>query len=174
MSVDRGCASSIDALCLSDGTAVIENEEDYTYAKENDGNDKENSRLPTSSSQFPPPRPPSTAAVTAAPPAQKHCCSTDLCNGSIMRWEGDATWTLETEGYRRSAEHRRDLMEGTRSGSGSGRKESAHGERPLESGEQGVGNNSAPREGGGSRLATVLVIVGTFAQALWLAGSFLQ
>lgn len=37
-------------------------------------------------------------------------------------------------------------------------------------------DNSAQsmRGAGGSRLATVLVIVGTFAQALWLAGSLLQ
>lgn len=75
--------------------------------------------------------------------------------------------------YRRSQEHRRDLMEGTRSSSAA-TKQSVDGVVWRDWGQQGVGNNSATKEGGGSRLATVLVIVGTFAQALWLAGSFLQ
>lgn len=39
----------------------------------------------------------------------------------------------------------------------------------------GDGNSAQPARGtGGSRFATVLVIVGTFAQLLWLVGSLLQ
>lgn len=102
------------------------------------------------------------------------CCSTDLCNGPVMPGRDAATGAEEMENsYRRSEEHRRDLMEGTRSNSAAS-KQAVDGAGWRDWGQQGVGNNSATKEGGGSRLATVLVIVGTFAQALWLAGSFLQ
>lgn len=36
------------------------------------------------------------------------------------------------------------------------------------------GNSAQSSRRGGSRLATILVIVGTFSQVLWLVGSLLQ
>lgn len=179
------------AVCLSEGSIVTANTEDQTQTypqtgtedtKEGNGAKGSDDNKETAGSLIPSsqlPLPPSTAAATTAASVERHCCSTDLCNGSTMRWDRGVSGTLEMEGYRHSEEHRRNLMEGTRSStSGGSRKDYAHAagwrERPWGSGEQEVGNNSAPREGGGSRLATVLVIVGTFAQVLWLAGSFLQ
>ena len=42
-------------------------------------------------------------------------------------------------------------------------------------GEEGFWNAAPPASGsGGSRFATVLVIVGTFSHVLWLLGSLLQ
>lgn len=95
-----------------------------------------------------------------------HCCSTDLCNGS-----GDQ----KIEGYRRSQEYFRNLMEGAPR-SGKERRNAHNGDTMGEEGVYARDDNSANSGRGtrGSRLATVLVIVGTFAQALWLAGSLLQ
>lgn len=168
-SVDRGCASSINVECLSDGTAdsnhIVYPEEARKGSER--GNKRKHDDEPTAKTSSPVPS--SSSALGAG---SRHCCSTDLCNRSS---EG----TQRTEGYRRSEEHRRHLMEGTRSSKVSRAEVVAdtEGVRGSEGeGEEGIGNNSAysARVGGGSRLATVLVIVGTFAQALWLAGSLLQ
>lgn len=97
------------------------------------------------------------------------CCLTDLCN-----WSGEA----RAEGYRRSEEHLRDLMEGHPRNGGRVSGDGVGGVATREEGVEGGGDgNSAPPArgwGGGSRFATVLVIVGSFSQVLWLVGSLLQ
>lgn len=96
-----------------------------------------------------------------------HCCSTDLCNGS-----GD----VRAQSYRRSEEHLRDLMEGNPRRSARVSSEILSGAKVGEEGTAVGDGNSAPsaRGSGGSRFATVLVIVGAFSQVLWLAGSLMQ
>ncbi|CAB1103710.1 unnamed protein product [Ectocarpus sp. CCAP 1310/34] len=110
------------------------------------------------------------------------CCSTDICNGLE-----DA----RREGQRRSGEHLRTLMEGAprkevrssrdspadggivaAGGRGSGVGTAAAVEKRMVDGED---DNSARGGGvGGSRFATVLVIVGTFSQVLWLVGRLIE
>ena len=93
------------------------------------------------------------------------CCSTDFCNGP-----GEA----QTEGYRKSEEHLRNLMEGNprRAPRISDDRESETSEG--EGGTAGGDDNSSQSSSRSSRLATILVIVGTFSQVLWLVGSLLQ
>lgn len=96
----------------------------------------------------------------------RKCCTTDLCN----------TWgDTHSEGYRRSREYFRDLMEGTPRNAKE-RKVAWSKDVGNDEGVLSRDDNSASSARGsrGSLLATVLVIVGTFAQALWLAGSLMQ
>lgn len=114
-----------------------------------------------------------------------HCCSTDLCNGSE-----DA----RSEGQRRSEEHRRTLMEGNswnrKSSWGSFFGNSSPAAATGDGHEKGTAvsidethagggddNSAQSTRGvsvGGSRFATVLVVVGTFSQVLWLVSSLVH
>ncbi|CAM9384692.1 unnamed protein product [Ectocarpus sp. 6 AP-2014] len=192
-SVDRGCASSLNVACEqlnppqsslarkeieeeAGGTATTPAVGDHGQ-RESDG---QNLR-PGSSSR-------SGSSSDGGSRNDGHhlqqllCCSTDFCNGLE-----DA----RREGQRRSEEHLRTLMEGsprkkvgfsrglladggivTAGGRGSGvGTAAAVGERMVD----GEDDNSA-RGGcvGGSRFATVLVIVGTFSQVLWLVGRLIE
>eukprot|EP00904_Undaria_pinnatifida_P004137 jgi/Undpi1/13724/HiC_scaffold_9.g03377.m1 len=133
-SVDRGCASSLNVACTSDGT------------------------MPT-----PPAGTSNHDGQALGSSGSLHCCSTDLCNGS-----GDA----RGGSYLPSEERRRNLMEGNpRKGAGASLDLGAG----VGGGEEGFWNAAPPASGsGGSRFATVLVIVGTFSHVLWLLGSLLQ
>ncbi|CAM9929098.1 unnamed protein product [Ectocarpus sp. 12 AP-2014] len=193
-SVDRGCASSLNVACeqlnppqSSFARKEIEEKAGRTARtpavgdhghRESDG---QNLRPGSSSSR-------SSSSSDGGSRNDGHhlqpllCCSTDFCNGLV-----DA----RREGQRRSEEHLRTLMEGTprkevrssrgspadggivtAGGRGSGVGTAAAVEERTVDGED---DNSA-RGGcvGGSRFATVLVIVGTFSQVLWLVGRLID
>lgn len=71
------------------------------------------------------------------------------------------------EGHRRSGEHLRTLMEGNPRKKGS--QDDSWDDNSAQSTRRGGRGG-----GGGSRFSTVLVIVGTFSQVLWLVGRLLE
>lgn len=67
------------------------------------------------------------------------------------------------EGHRRSDEHLRTLMEGNPRKKGS-----------QDSWDDNSAQSTRRGRGGGSRFSTVLVIVGTFSQVLWLVSRLIE
>lgn len=170
-SVFRGCSSSLNAACELDAelSTAVHQRRHPRLGEGINSHDGRDSNGGASGS-------PSGGSSRQQP----ICCTTDLCNGSE-----DAR-----EGQRRSEEHLRVLMEGNprrKKGHSSGfslssgvAPASGHG---LETGTAGAvdggiaggeDGNSAKSTRGGSRFATVLVIVGTFSHVLWLVSWLIE
>lgn len=167
-SVFRGCASSLNVACELDAelpTAAVPSSNTSRHprhhpSQEGNSNSGASGNPRDGSSQ-----------------QQPLCCTKDLCNGS----EDAPGW------QRRSEEHLRVLTEGNprrREGYFSGfsaiAPASGHGSGTGTAGVMDGGNvgdeddNSAKSARGGSRVATVLVIVGTFSQVFWLLSRLIE
>ncbi|CAM9922976.1 unnamed protein product [Scytosiphon promiscuus] len=194
-SIHRGCASSLSVACepsnttrtstmaattrTTQGTASDHHgRETHRYDSQGDAGSK---RVRDSGDD-------NRGGSASLPPL---CCSADLCNGSE---------DVRAEGQRRSEEHLRILMEGNprrrreglfswgfSSGAGDvatvgstnsdvpGPKRAAAADHSTVDGEDGNSAQSARAGGvGGSRFATVLVIVGTFSHVLWLVSRLIE
>lgn len=180
--VDRGCASSLQVTCeqldsMPTGTSAAiadlgnHNQHHQQHVVSRPADDGLGRIDPN--------------GISAGGSSQKLlCCSTDLCNGLE-----DA----RSEGQLRSEEHRRTLMEGSSwhrrsswasyfSGGSSLSGGDGHGmgttgvedERFADGGEDNSAKLTRGANVGGSRFATVLVIVGTFSQVLWLVSSLVN
>lgn len=174
--VDRGCASSLKVECEQPYSTSTETAAMPAMGNRHHGSDRADEGHDRSG----------TSGSSKSDSLRKlHCCSTDLCNGSE-----DA----RSERQRRSEEHRRTLMEGNSwdrrsswgsyftAGSSFAVSSDGHAtgttaavdETIADGGDDNSAQPTRGRTAGGSRFATVLVIVGTFSQVLWLVSSLVH